>query len=164
MGHVEHRDTRRARWLCDECSDTAPRRTTGGRVDPRPAEIARHRLTGSTVVPDDPAAITAAIERAAADPATQAIILTGGTGLSRRDSTFEAIDRLLEKRLDGFGELFRWLSFQEIGPPAMLSRATAGLYQGKVLFSLPGSEGAVRLAMERLILPELGHVVWLAGR
>jgi molybdenum cofactor biosynthesis protein B len=70
----------------------------------------------------------------------------------------------LEKRIDGFGELFRWLSFQEIGPAAMLSRATAGLYRGKMVFSLPGSEGAVRLAMERLILPELGHAVWLAGR
>jgi molybdenum cofactor biosynthesis protein B len=100
----------------------------------------------------------------AGDRETQAILLTGGTGLSRRDSTFEAVDRLLEKRIDGFGELFRWLSFQEIGPAAMLSRATAGLYRGKMVFSLPGSEGAVRLAMERLILPELGHAVWLAGR
>jgi molybdenum cofactor biosynthesis protein B len=71
------------------------------------------------------------------------------------------VDRLLEKRIDGFGELFRWLSFQEIGAAAMLSRATAGLYRGKIVFSLPGSEGAVRLAMERLILPELGHAVWL---
>jgi molybdenum cofactor biosynthesis protein B len=104
------------------------------------------------------------IERVAGDRETQAILLTGGTGLSRRDSTFEAVDRLLEKRIDGFGELFRWLSFQEIGPAAMLSRATAGLYRGKMVFSLPGSEGAVRLAMERLILPELGHAVWLAGR
>jgi molybdenum cofactor biosynthesis protein B len=92
------------------------------------------------------------------------VILTGGTGLSRRDSTFEAVDRLLEKRIDGFGELFRWLSFQEIGAAAMLSRATAGVYRGKVVFSLPGSESAVRLALEKLILPELGHAVWLAGR
>jgi molybdenum cofactor biosynthesis protein B len=167
MGHVEHRAhaPREVGCFVVTCSDT---RTE---ADDRSGALIRdllksrdHRLTGSAVVPDDPAAITAAIERAAADPATQAIILTGGTGLSRRDSTFEAIDRLLEKRIDGFGELFRWLSFQEIGPPAMLSRATAGLYRGKVLFSLPGSEGAVRLAMERLILPELGHVVGLAER
>jgi len=167
MGHVEHRAhaPREVGCFVVTCSDT---RTE---ADDRSGALIRdllkscdHRLTGGAVVPDDPAAITAAIERAAADPATQAIILTGGTGLSRRDSTFEAIDRLLEKRIDGFGELFRWLSFQEIGPPAMLSRATAGLYRGKAIFSIPGSEGAVRLAMERLILPELGHVVWLAGR
>ena len=89
----------------------------------------------------------------------QTIIINGGTGISRRDSTFEAVDGLLDKRLDGFGELFRYLSYKDMGSPAMLSRATAGLYQGKVVFSIPVSRGAVRLAMEELILPELRHIV-----
>jgi molybdenum cofactor biosynthesis protein B len=90
-------------------------------------------------------------------------LVTGGTGVSPRDSTYEAVDPLLEKRLDGFGELFRMLSFQEVGPAAMLSRATAGTMGGKIVFVMPGSPAAVRLAMEKLILPELGHVVRLLG-
>jgi molybdenum cofactor biosynthesis protein B len=88
-----------------------------------------------------------------------AIVTTGGTGISSRDSTFEAIVTLIEKRLDGFGELFRALSYQEIGSAAMLSRATAGIARGTVIFILPGAENAVRLGMTKLILPELGHVV-----
>jgi molybdenum cofactor biosynthesis protein B len=87
------------------------------------------------------------------------VILTGGTGITSRDQTFEAIDALLEKRLPGFGELFRMLSYQEIGPAAMLSRAQAGVRAGRVVFSLPGSPAACRLALERLILPELGHLI-----
>jgi len=93
------------------------------------------------------------------DKKVQAIIINGGTGISRRDSTFEAVDAMLEKRLDGFGEVFRYLTYQEIGSPAIMSRATAGIIKGRVLFSTPGSENAVRLAMEKLILPELGHLV-----
>jgi molybdenum cofactor biosynthesis protein B len=89
---------------------------------------------------------------------------TGGTGITSRDSTFEAIDALLEKRLDGFGELFRMLSFEQIGPAAMMSRACAGLARGRIVVSLPGSEAAVRLAMEKLLLPELGHLVQQAAR
>jgi molybdenum cofactor biosynthesis protein B len=89
----------------------------------------------------------------------QVVITTGGTGITSRDSTFEAIDALLEKRLDGFGELFRMLSYQDIGPAAMLSRATAGTCQGRIVVALPGSEKAVRLAMTRLLIPELGHLV-----
>ena len=87
------------------------------------------------------------------------IITTGGTGITRRDSTFEAIDGVLDKRLPGFGELFRMLSFQEIGAAAMLSRACAGTCRGKIVVALPGSENAVRLAMTRLLIPELGHLV-----
>jgi molybdenum cofactor biosynthesis protein B len=89
----------------------------------------------------------------------QAIIVNGGTGISRRDSTFEAVDRMLEKRLDGFGEIFRYLTYREIGSAAIMSRATAGVVKGCVVFSIPGSEHAVKLAMESLILPELGHLV-----
>ena len=89
----------------------------------------------------------------------QAIITTGGTGISSRDRTYEAVTSLLDKQLDGFGELFRMLSFQEIGAGAMLSRACAGVARGRIVICLPGSEHAVRLAMTRLILPELGHLV-----
>jgi molybdenum cofactor biosynthesis protein B len=167
MGHVEHRAEAPREVACYvvTCSDT---RTL---ADDRSGDVIRallkshdHRVTGSMVVKDDPDAIAEVLAHIARDSGTQAVIMTGGTGLSQRDCAFEALDRLLEKRIDGFGEIFRWLSFQEIGPPSMLSRATAGLYQGKVVFSLPGSEGAVRLAMERLILPELPHTVWLASR
>jgi molybdenum cofactor biosynthesis protein B len=90
----------------------------------------------------------------------QAVLVNGGTGISRRDATYEALDALLEKRLDGFGELFRMLSYQEIGAAAMLSRAVAGTYRDLVVFSTPGSTPAVRLAMEKLIVPELPHLVW----
>ena len=93
-----------------------------------------------------------------------AIISTGGTGITSRDTTFEAVDALLDKRLDGFGELFRMLSYEQIGAAAMMSRATAGLAAGRVIIALPGSEAAVRLAVEKLILPELGHLVQQARR
>ena len=92
------------------------------------------------------------------------MIIHGGTGITSRDGTFEAIDELLEKRLDGFGELFRMLSFEEIGASAMMSRAIAGTASRKAIFVLPGSPNAVRLAMTRLILPELGHVVQQLNR
>ena len=93
----------------------------------------------------------------------QAVLLTGGTGLAPRDTTYEAVSELLDKRLDGFGELFRMLSYEEIGSAAMLSRATAGVCEATMVFSMPGSTGAVRLAMDKLILPQLGHLAALAG-
>ena len=120
---------------------------------------AGHVISGHDIARDEPAEVTARVQEHLADPRTHVIITTGGTGISARDGTFEAIDRLLEKRLDGFGELFRMLSFQEIGAAAMLSRAAAGTVGRKAIFVLPGSEHAVRLAMTRLILPELGHVI-----
>lgn len=113
---------------------------------------------------DDPAQVTAAVRRQLTDPDTRVIITTGGTGITSRDGTYEAVDKLLDKRLDGFGELFRMLSFQEIQAAAMLTRATAGTIGRTAIFVLPGSEHAVRLAMTRLILPELGHVVQQLNR
>jgi len=94
----------------------------------------------------------------------QAIITTGGTGITSRDSTYEAVVAMLEKRLDGFGELFRMLSYEQIASAAMLSRACAGITAGRIVVSLPGSEAAVRLAMDRLLIPELGHLVQQASR
>jgi molybdenum cofactor biosynthesis protein B len=100
------------------------------------------------------------IENLAREAKVQAVLLNGGTGISRRDTTYEAVIQLLEKRLDGFGELFRMLSYQEVGAAAMLSRAVAGTCHGLVIFATPGSTGAVRLAMDKLIVPELSHLVW----
>jgi molybdopterin adenylyltransferase len=125
---------------------------------------AGHVVAGRSIVKDDPALVRHTVERQLAHDDVQVVITTGGTGISSRDSTFEAVDALLEKRLDGFGELFRMLSFQDIGSAAMMSRATAGLAAGKVIVSLPGSEAAVRLALERLIIPELGHLVQQANK
>jgi molybdenum cofactor biosynthesis protein B len=103
--------------------------------------------------------VAAVIRSGCAAPSVEAFILTGGTGITSRDSTHEAIEALLDKRLAGFGELFRMLSYQEIGAAAMLSRAQGGVVQGRVLFSLPGSPNACRLALEKLIIPELPHLI-----
>jgi len=120
---------------------------------------AGHTVAGHAIVKDEPAQVTAVIREGCASAAVQAFILTGGTGVTSRDSTFEAVEAMLEKRLTGFGELFRMLSYQGIGAAAMLSRAQAGVVQRRAVFSLPGSPNACRLALEKLILPELGHVL-----
>ena len=125
---------------------------------------AGHVAAGRTIVRDEPELVRDTVERQLANPDVQAIITTGGTGITSRDSTYEAVSALLQKRLDGFGELFRMLSYQEIGSAAMMSRACAGLASGKIVVSLPGSEAAVRLAMERLLIPELGHLVQQASK
>jgi len=122
-------------------------------------EQAGHVVKGRLAVPDEPQQVAQVIREQLGKGDVRAVITTGGTGISKRDSTYEAVTSLLDKRLDGFGELFRMLSFQEIGSAAMLSRATAGVAGGCAIFMLPGSPAAVRLAMEKLILPELGHVV-----
>ena len=123
-----------------------------------------HHIAGRIIVKDDAVLVRDTIARQLANSEVDVIIATGGTGITSRDITFEAVDALLEKRLDGFGELFRMLSFQDIGPSAMMSRASAGLAAGHIVVSLPGSEPAVRLAMERLLLPELGHLVQQAAK
>jgi molybdenum cofactor biosynthesis protein B len=120
-----------------------------------------HEVVHYAIVPDDPSRIRAALGPVFADPRIEAVFLTGGTGIAPRDTTFEAVRTLFEKEIEGFGELFRMLSYSDIGPAAMLSRATAGIAAGKVLFSMPGSTGAVELAMEKLVLPELGHALHL---
>ena len=146
-------------------SDTRTDATdTSGRAIADLLIAAGHHLAGRAIVKDDPVLVRAAIERQLAQQDVDAIITTGGTGITSRDSTFEAVSALLEKKLDGFGELFRMLSFEQVGPAAMMSRATAGLAGGRIVVSLPGSEAAVRLAMERLLLPELGHMVQQASK
>jgi molybdenum cofactor biosynthesis protein B len=119
---------------------------------------AGHEVVGRAIVKDEPADVARMVSDQLASADVQAIITTGGTGLTSRDSTYEAIDGLIEKRLDGFGELFRMLSYHEIGPAAMLSRAVAGTARGKFIAALPGSEAAVRLAVSKLLNPELSHI------
>jgi molybdenum cofactor biosynthesis protein B len=120
---------------------------------------AGHTVAGRAIVKDEPADVGRVISDQLSRGDVDVIITTGGTGLTSRDSTYEAIIDLLEKQLEGFGELFRMLSYHDIGPAAMLSRAVAGTSRGKVIVSLPGSEGAVRLGMSKLVIPELGHLV-----
>src|SRR5512134_1298209 len=142
------------------CSDTrTPETDTSGQLIQKLLKEKGHSVAAYHLVKDEPALIKIRIAEGIANDAVQAIIINGGTGISRRDSTFEAVDGMLEKRLDGFGEVFRYLTYQEIGSPAIMSRATAGIIKGRILFSTPGSEHAVRLAMEKLILPELGHLI-----
>ena len=140
-------------------SDTrTPDTDTSGQAIRAMLEEAGHVVTGSTIVRDEPADVARAVRDGLDTPDTRVVISTGGTGITARDGTFEAVNELFEKRLDGFGELFRMLSFQDIGPAAMLSRATAGTIGRSAVFVLPGSEAAVRLALSRLIIPELGHI------
>lgn len=142
------------------CSDTrTPDTDTSGQLIQRLLKEQGHTVAAYHLVKDEPSKIKAKIKAAVVDKKVQAIIINGGTGISKRDSTFEAVDAMLEKRLVGFGEVFRYLTYREIGSSAIMSRATAGIIKGRVLFSTPGSENAVRLAMEKLILPELGHLV-----
>ena len=114
------------------------------------------------IVRDEPAEIQAILARVAVEDLADAVVTTGGTGVAPRDRTYEALESLLEKRLDGFGEAFRRLSWDEIGPRAVLSRAIAGTYQGLVVAALPGSPKAIALAVDRILAPILGHAVALA--
>jgi molybdenum cofactor biosynthesis protein B len=118
---------------------------------------AGHEVIGRRIVPDDPGAVSEIVKSESRK--ADLIVTTGGTGITARDSTYEAIATLLDKRLDGFGELFRMLSYEQIGAAAMLSRACAGSIGTTAVFALPGSAHAVKLAMDKLILPEIGHVV-----
>lgn len=120
-------------------------------------------LHSTQILADEPKEIEAALDEFASSD-VQIVLFNGGTGISSRDTTFDALNKKLEKNLPGFGEIFRALSYQEIGPAAMMSRATAGIYSGKVIVSIPGSPAAVKLAWERLLSSELEHLAWEAVR
>jgi molybdenum cofactor biosynthesis protein B len=158
MSHTEHERVgrgRSARCLVITCSDTRTAETdTSGALIKSLLEQAGHDVTGPVIVPDDPERIRAAINDRSAD----FILMTGGTGIASRDTTWETLHGLYETPIPGFGELFRMLSWEDIGPAAMLSRASAGRIGRTVIFSMPGSHAAVRLAMERIIIPQLGHI------
>jgi len=141
-------------------SDTrTPETDISGNLIRELATTAGHRVVAYRIVKDEPAQVSEALDDFCTAQA-KLVIFNGGTGISRRDRTYDVISGALEKSLPGFGEIFRMLSYQEIGSPAMMSRATAGVYRGSVVISTPGSPNAVRLAMEKLILPEIQHLAW----
>lgn len=133
---------------------------TGGDTIQELMQAAGHEVVERTIVRDEASAIRTVLVNLLANPGVDAVITTGGTGISARDTTYEVVDRMVEKRLDGFGEIFRMLSYEEIGAAAILSRAIAGAVGTKLVASLPGSRNGVRLAMEKLLVPEIAHVVF----
>jgi molybdopterin adenylyltransferase len=162
MSAPEHRATAPSSVRCYALtiSDSRTAETdTSGRAIAELLTGAGHQLVGHAIVRDEPTAVRRVLYEQIGGGDAQVIITTGGTGITSRDSTYEAISALLDKRLDGFGELFRMISYEQVGAAAMLSRACAGTARGRAIFALPGSEAAVRLAMTKLILPELGHIV-----
>lgn len=141
------------------CSDSRTQESdTSGKLICHLLKEKGHSIANYRIIKDEPAEIKNLLLQASKEENLQIIVINGGTGISRRDSTFEAVEGFLEKRLNGFGEIFRYLSYKDIGSSAILSRATAGIHGKLVIFSIPGSQGAVRLAMEKLILPEMGHI------
>jgi len=163
----EHKAAARphARVFVLTVSDTRTDETdSSGRAIRELLEASGHQVAGRAIEKDEPARVAELVRQQAIIGDVDAIITTGGTGLTSRDSTFEAIDALLTKRLPGFGELFRVLSYQDIGSAAIMSRACAGTIGNVVVISLPGSEAAVRLAMTKLVIPELTHLVQQARK
>ncbi len=119
-----------------------------------------HKVAAYRLIKDEPDQVAAVLDELAALPEVQIVLFNGGTGISQRDTTYDVISRKLEKEMVGFGELFRMLSWNEVGAAAMLSRATAGVYRGTLIVSMPGSPNAVKTALEKLILPEINHLAW----
>ena len=146
-------------------SDTrSPETDKSGQLIKQLLQDVGHHLSFYSVIKDEAEQIRDIIEDLSQRSDVDVLIFNGGTGIAPRDTTYDAIEGLLEKTLPGFGELFRWLSYQEISSRAIASRAVAGVYRGKLIFSIPGSSNAVRLAMEKLILPELVHLVKQLGK
>ncbi len=162
---AEHREKSAATVACAvvTVSDTRTLETdASGQTLVDSLLAAGHKVLERTIVPDEPVELRRLVSGLAASSSIEAILLSGGTGIAPRDQTPDAIGALLTKELPGYGELLRMLSYEEIGPAAMLSRAIGGMIDQTVVLTMPGSTAAVRLAMEKLILPELGHLVSLA--
>jgi molybdenum cofactor biosynthesis protein B len=157
--HKSHAPKSVGCWVLTVSDTKTPETDTSGALIRELLNGAGHRVIGSTIVRDEPVEVQRVVREACGDGRVQAVIVTGGTGITSRDSTFEAIEALLDKRLPGFGELFRMLSYQEIGAAAMLSRAQLGVRAQRIVVSLPGSPNACRLALEKLLIPELPHLV-----
>lgn len=159
----EHRDAAPDSIGCAvvTVSDTRDEETDrSGKIMIDGLEGAGHRVVQYRIVRDEPDEINSVLLKFRDDASVQAILFNGGTGIASRDTTFDVLSGAIEKELPGFGELFRMLSWEEIGAAAMLSRATAGVYAGRLIFSTPGSSNAVRLAMTKLIIPEIAHLVY----
>jgi molybdenum cofactor biosynthesis protein B len=165
--HLQHKAQGPAAVRCAviTVSDSRTLETdTGGHAVIDHLTAGGHTVVHREIIPDDPARMRPLLEMLRERDDLDAILLTGGTGITSRDQTYETVTALLDKPLPGYGEVFRMLSFQEIGPAAILSRATGGLIGRKVLLTMPGSPAAVRLAMEKIIVPELPHLVREARR
>lgn len=167
MGHLEHKEQSPQRVVCAVVviSDSRTEKTDeSGKLLVERLSGDGHDVSSITLLRNDADAIRQKLDELLNHSDVQVIITSGGTGASHRDVTIETVTPLLEKRLDGFGELFRSLSFQEIGTSSILSRATAGVVRGKAIICLPGSLGATKLALDKIILPEIGHLVREASR
>jgi len=163
MGHEEHKAAAPKQVKCWVVSVTDTRTEAddeSGKILIEKLGGAGHKIVKRSIVTDDKEKIWAILEEAAAAKQTDAVILNGGTGVAPRDSTIEAVESFIEKEIQGFGELLRRLSYDEIGTSAILSRATAGVGHGIIVIALPGSKNSVELAIEKIILPELGHMVY----
>ncbi|MCC7473880.1 MAG: molybdenum cofactor biosynthesis protein MoaB [Pirellulales bacterium] len=142
-------------------SDTRTLQTDrGGELIEKYLSEAGHTVSSRQIVRDDPAEIEPLLRKLAEPATNDAVLLTGGTGITTRDQTYETVGRMLDKPMPGYGELFRMLSYEDIGPAAMLSRAVGGVLNNVIVLTMPGSTAAVQLAMEKLIVPELGHLVY----
>ena len=164
MAVTEHKDKAHRVVSCAviTASDTRTEDTdSSGKTIKDLLAAQQHVIVSYQILKDEPAQISAAVRVLLERSDVDAIIINGGTGIAPRDTTFEAIQGLLEKEIPGFGELFRMLSYQDIGSAAMMTRATAGVAKGKIVVSLPGSTGAVELGMTKLVLPELGHMMFV---
>jgi molybdopterin adenylyltransferase len=146
-------------WILTVSDTKTPETDTSGQLIRKLLVDAGHQVVGSAIVRDEPKDVQRMIREACANNEVRAVLVTGGTGITSRDSTYEAIEALLDKRLPGFGELFRMLSFEEIGAAAMMSRAQLGVHARRIVVSMPGSPNACRLALEKLIIPELSHLI-----
>lgn len=164
MGAEDHREQAESQGTISiaivTVSDTrTPETDTSGQTIRDLSEAAGHEIVNYRIVKDEPVQVQSALDDFA-DGHAQLVIFSGGTGIAKRDRTYDVISRALEKTLPGFGEIFRMLSYEEVGAAAMLSRATAGVYNNTVVISTPGSTNAVKVAMEKLILPEIQHLAW----
>jgi molybdenum cofactor biosynthesis protein B len=164
MAVTEHKDKAHSGVACAviTASDTRTEATdTSGQKIKDLLTEKNHVIVSYQILKDEPAQISAAVRALLHRQDVDAVIINGGTGIAPRDTTFEAIQGILEKEIPGFGELFRMLSYQDIGSAAMMPRATAGVAKGKIVVSLPGSTGAVELGMTKLVIPELGHMLFV---
>jgi molybdenum cofactor biosynthesis protein B len=167
MSHLEHKKEAPQSVNCAlvTVSDSRTEETDeSGKLLKQKLTEGGHKLVSYTLLKNDSEAVRQTIEELLDEEEVQVIITGGGTGVSHRDITVETVSALLEKKLDGFGELFRSLSYQEIGTASIMSRSIAGVARGKVIICIPGSLGATRLAAEKIIVPEIGHMVREASR
>ena len=166
---MNHKEISKKEQLTVNCyvltiSDTRTKdNDTSGQYIKKKLIESKHIVSGHQILKDNAKLIEVELKKLIIKP-IEAIILTGGTGISKKDQTFEVVDKIINKKLPGFGELFRFLSYKEIGSSALLSRATAGIAENSIIFSIPGSLSAVKLAMNKLIIPELEHIIWELNR